>query len=762
MGSHTVFLIFALLFAEVIPLPASCLVEPFGDSVSSVAYPQAFVDNPDAVAVAAPGGFAIVFDVQTRIPLAVEPFSQMLADCPQPTGGSSRMAAKVPILTASQDMAAGDLNGDGIPDAVTIGPGGNVAVFLGNSGGTFQPETDYPAGSGSAAILIVDIDGDSKLDLVIANSGVARQSPGGLSILLGNGDGTFQHAVSFAAGAGPNSVTAGDFNGDGKLDLAVANSGQGGAGNVSVLLANGDGTFKPAVNYTAGTAPWSILAGDWNGDGKPDLAVANFLSGDIAVLPGKGDGTFGPAVRIAIGDSPSYLGSADLNQDGFPDLVALHASHSALSVLLGDGKGGFQKLGSYLAVQSPKAFQFLAWRDNGFVDLLTAGLGAFSLYEGSGDGALASAPLYFVGGFPAALAIADFNMDGQPDIVEASSGSVSLLLGAGKGRFGAPAAVKIPLSGLDQPLFSGIAAGDFNGDGAPDLVVADSDDSRVSVLLGKGDGTFSQSAAVLTGTAPGLIATGDFDRDGNLDVVVADPGFGVVWVLRGDGKGNLQSPRGYPVPNAVSLTVGDFNRDGKPDLAVVNGGDPELGGGNLTILLGKGDGSFQSPVTYTVGSFPAVVAATDLNGDGNLDLAVATSDANSSSIAILLGNGDGTFQAPLSTPTGPGATFIVATDFNGDGMPDLAVAHCCGPLANLTILAGKGDGTFQPEAPFAGGDSPNTIAAADFNGDGLPDLAVAAGAEAPQGTLTILLNNVGPAVNSAEALDAARRKKPKK
>ncbi len=196
------------------------------------------------------------------------------------------------------------------------------------------------------------------------------------------------------------------------------------------------------------------------------------------------------------------------------------------------------------------------------------------------------------------------------------------------------------------------------------------------------------------------------------------------------------------MPFAQFLVAGDFNEDGKVDLAVVNSGDPSAGGGTVVILLGNGDGTFKPGVNYSAGSFPVAVATADFNGDGRLDLAVTTSDQTSSSIAILPGNGDGTFQSALATPTSEGATFLIARDLDGDGKPDLAVAHCCGPASDMTILRGNGDGTFQPEVHFAGGDSPNTIAVADFTGDGKPDMAVTAGAEVAQGTLTILLNNL--------------------
>jgi hypothetical protein len=175
-----------------------------------------------------------------------------------------------------QSVIVGDFNGDGKLDLVVAD--GYVAVLLGNGDGTFQAPVNYNVGG--YAVAVGDFNGDGKLDLAAANFGQPN-SNGSVTVLLGNGDGTFQPTGSYGVGSRPNSVAVGDFNGDGKSDLAVANAG---SGSVSVLAGNGDGTFQPAANFGAGAFTNSVTVGDFNGDGKPDLAAANYINGNVSIL----------------------------------------------------------------------------------------------------------------------------------------------------------------------------------------------------------------------------------------------------------------------------------------------------------------------------------------------------------------------------------------------------------------------------------------------------------------------------------------------
>jgi hypothetical protein len=236
----------------------------------------------------------------------------------------------------------GDFNGDGKLDLVVVNSGSNNAsVLLGNGDATFQTALDFDIGGTPISVAVGDFNGDGKLDLAVVTN---PASPNQISILLGYGDGTFQAPVTYAAGSVPVSVAVGDFNGDGKLDLAVANISPGNTGPsmVSVLLGNGDGTFQPAVEYGAGsdTDSSSVALGDFNGDGKLDLAVAYSGSTNrVSILLGNGDGTFQSAVDYAgaslPGTSPPVLG--DFNGDGRLDMAVIDAASSTVFVLLQPG-----------------------------------------------------------------------------------------------------------------------------------------------------------------------------------------------------------------------------------------------------------------------------------------------------------------------------------------------------------------------------------------------------------------------------------------
>ncbi|MGA7396143.1 MAG: FG-GAP-like repeat-containing protein, partial [Solirubrobacterales bacterium] len=202
---------------------------------------------------------------------------------------------------------------------------------LGNGDGTFGAATNFTAGALPLTVAIGDLNGDTKPDLAIANI-----TSNNVSVLLGNGDGTFGAATNFTAGIGPRSVAIGDVNGDTKPDLAVANGGSGslGSGNISVLLGNGDGTFSAATNFAAGNAYRSVAIGDLDGDTKPDLTVANGGSGNVLVLLGNGDGTFSAATKFAAGYAPFSVATGDLNGDTKPDLAVANYGSNNVSVLL--------------------------------------------------------------------------------------------------------------------------------------------------------------------------------------------------------------------------------------------------------------------------------------------------------------------------------------------------------------------------------------------------------------------------------------------
>ncbi|PYK95903.1 MAG: hypothetical protein DME36_00245 [Verrucomicrobia bacterium] len=301
---------------------------------------------------------------------------------------------------------------------------------------------------------------------------------------------------------------------------------------------------------------------------------------------------------------------------------------------------------------------------------------------------------------------------------------------------------------------SSVAVGDFNRDGVPDVAVANYGSNTVSVLLGNGDGTFQPALTLAADANPEFVAVSDFNRDGVPDLVVACSGSNSVSVFLGNGDGTFQPARNFAANGGQSVAVGDFNGDGVQDLAVADYNLNNVPGSDtVSVLLGNGGGTFQPARTFaTAGMNPVTVAVGDFNGDGRPDLAV-TNSANTSSgavpgnVSVLLGNGDGTFQ-PARTLAANGGQSVAVGDFNGDGVSDLAVANfdfnIQGPNT-VSVLLGNPDGTFQAPLSFGAGTNPDSVAVGDFNGDGLQDLAVA---NFNSNTVSVLINNTVAALNT--------------
>jgi hypothetical protein len=318
--------------------------------------------------------------------------------------------------------------------------------------------------------------------------------------------------------------------------------------------------------------------------------------------------------------------------------------------------------------------------------------------------------------------VADLNGDGYLDIVSLDeisfdSFSVSVLLGAGNGTFQPHIDYPLPV-----PVAANIAIGDFNNDGKLDLVVST---DGFSILLGNGDGTFQSAQDFSLSNYVGGLTAGDFNGDGNLDLAITIyyP-FLQVMIVLGNGDGTFQTPVTYTVNSSEVLSgqiiTADFNGDGKLDLAlsVIN---------EVAVMLGNGDGTFQNPVNYSTASGTENMLALDLNGDGKLDLAVQENSSATAAISILLGKGDGTFRSHVDYPLPTIASLfsLAAADLNGDGILDLIAPS--NYIAAFTFL-GKGDGTFQTGNYSVGTGRSDALlggAVGDFNGDGMIDIAVA-------------------------------------
>ena len=645
-------------------------------------------------------------------------------------------------------LAIADFNVDGKPDVVTlIQFGGTGSVLLGRGDGTFQPPINTPVDFQSAGIAIGDFNSDGKPDLAVTSSSFPSAA---VSVSLGNGDGTFGPRQSFPVGASPASVAVGDLNVDGKLDVAVAN---GGSNSVSALLGNGDGTLLPAINIEVDGSPRSLTITDFDGDQKPDLGVVLSNLDEISILVGNGDGTFLFPLNVAVSQNPVFMASADFNEDKIPDLVVAHSNQfggaGSISLLLGIGDGSFQAPASYALNGSPTMLDVSDFNGDGFRDVVISqpflsfsSVSNISEFFGKGDGTLQSAAKININ-TPNSLVVADFDRNGILDFA-VDSGSfphlISIFMGNGDGTFRAGTSIMLNFSGSGSPL----VAGDFNNDQIPDLVVASF--STIAVLLGYGDGSFQAPLIFNTNINSSSLAVADFNSDGKQDLVAGGTNFGpgMVMVLLGIGNGSFESPKSFTTANTISaLATGEFNGDGLLDLVTVSSNT-----NSASVFLGNGDGTFSQLSDIPVGRSPIAVSVGDMNNDGFADIVSANS--SSSNVSILLGNGRGGFQAAFNFAVVGNPSSLTLGDFNKDKRLDVAVTSSGANTVSVLLNAGStfvamADGIetdavirVSPAAYFGVGANPFSLVAGDFNGDLLPDLVTV---DRGSNGLSALINN---------------------
>ncbi|HEY4905691.1 MAG TPA: FG-GAP-like repeat-containing protein [Candidatus Sulfotelmatobacter sp.] len=726
--------------------------------------------------------------------------------------GQFQDAPQYAVGTNPQAVAVGDFNNDGILDMAVVNSGSNnVSVLLGNGDGTFTAKPPaLTTGSTPYGIVAGDFDGDGNLDLAVTNSG-----SNSVSVFMGHGDGTFGAGTSTAVGTTPQGIAVADFNGDGNLDLVVANSV---ASTYQLLLGNGAGTFAAqtahntlvngptsivvgdfnndghpdfAIACKSSTAsevvvllntaaalgtftlsaapvtgiPVSITAGDFDGDGNLDLAVASqpispSIQGTVNVLYGSPTGAFGNLATYDIGSSPGISSSptsvatGHFTNSGKLDLVVTAGNDNTLNLLAGNGSrilgfGAEVKFGTGATPYSAVVGDF---NNDGKSDVIVANSGAASasVLLGNGNGSFQTRVDAPAGPNVNAVVVGDFNGDGVPDLAFAngdcsgcSANSISVILGNNDGTFKAPNTYSTTIGTADVDTYALVTA-DFDGDGVLDIAAVNNATNQVAILLGDGHGAFSLLNEYSVGTAPAAITVGDFNQDGIPDLVVANNGSSSISVLIGNGDGTFKTAVPYTVGSGpFAVARGNFNADSFPDLVVVN-----ETGATITILLNNGDGTFTSTHTYATGlSAPGSVAVGTFNADSNLDLAIG--DTGSAKVAIFLGNGDGSFSAAVPYATGANVYSLVAHDFNADGFTDLAFAgqvKTAGTVNVAGLLTGKGDGTFNtgtvtlfPVGAEATAEA-QSIAWGDFNNDGAPDVVVANGLSS---TASVLLNSGG-------------------
>jgi len=647
-------------------------------------------------------------------------------------------------------VAMADVNGDDHLDVITANSDtALISVLTGDGSGMLTFAGSFDAGTVPMGLAVADFDGDKKPDVMVSNA-----NSGTVSFLKGDGTGGFtltgepivlpgacsgdpttacdpdarnQQGMdqcevagigTCSSVTGPGAMAVGDLNGDGLDDIAIADAGSGDAdGKLSILISHGNGTFEGLAPMVAGNMTGAVVIDDFNGDGHNDVAVANNFGIDLVVFLGDGHGHFDPGIASTIGVSPSGLSAGDVDEDGSKDLVVSTAA--GITVMLGDGDGHFTMGQSFPAGNAPSAVVVADLNGDGHKDVAVSNSRSIdaSVLLGDGNGSFGPAHTFVADGEPLSVAVGDLDEDGLPDIVtgdavDQQQGSVAVFLNQGMGRL-------LGVEDLGVGVVTAVASGDIDNDALPDLAVAfgSGTSSWLRVYLARGTTDFVAMDDVPVGQGASAVVLADFNRDGKLDAATVNTQSSNLSILRGRGDGTFEAALPLVTPaQPLTCAVGDFNHDRIADLAVVSKGDP----GSVKIFLGMGDSTFQPGNSYVTQNGPGSVAVGLFNGDAFEDLVIANQSSNT--LTVLLGTGNGDFTAGPTVTTGTPAD-VAVLDANRDGIEDLAVAQS--NPQNVLVFFGKGDGTFALNNAPSAGNTPSALVIRDLNGDGLPDMAVA-------------------------------------
>ena len=502
-------------------------------------------------------------------------FSLALLSLGATRGSSAPLFNSAPFISVGSSpsgVALGDFDQDGqldfaVSNQVLLG---TVSVFFGR-GSSFQPGGVFATGGEfCVALASGDFNGDGKPDLAVANTCINGECRNGsVTIELNQGDGTFAATATYDTGVSPEAIAAGDLNNDGKIDLVVTN---GSTNSVSILLGNDNGTFTPgmAVKLHNRVEPSGITLADMDGDGTLDLVVAENVTSQVAISLGNGDGTFRPAHAFDAGGLASAVAVGDFNGDGKMDVAATvyeagDGQAGNVAVLLGNGHGGLGAATLYPIGAMPSAIIARDSDGDGKLDLAAISKDGNSLatLKGNGDGTFQAGVSYTVGAQPSAFAEGAFGNSRALLVADSAGGTVTFLRESKSGRLSASRSFTTDAGPAHVVL------DDFNHDGVTDAAVTNGIGETVSVFLGQADGSFAAASDYAVGDAPNRIASGDFNGDGNSDLVVANTGEEDVSLLFGDGDGTFQNktPVEFPGPT-ITVAAADFNHDGKLDLAV--------------------------------------------------------------------------------------------------------------------------------------------------------------------------------------------------
>ncbi|HKY44439.1 MAG TPA: Calx-beta domain-containing protein [Pyrinomonadaceae bacterium] len=595
--------------------------------------------------------------------------------------------------------------------------------------------------------VLSDVNNDGKLDIIAGLFNGTDQ--GRVVVILGDGSGSFPLVApspfsTFSTNS--DAVVVGDFNEDGKRDLAVP----GRLAGVDIWLGNGTGVFSLGPNVFTSNNPVSLAVADFNADGHLDL-----LAGNRVVL-GTGTGSFSVPIVVPIPEADFSAVTADVNNDSHLDVVS--SGQFGLTIMLGNGTGNLTRGKSYVSGEFVFVFAGPStvlgdFNEDGKLDIAAAQPQGVGILDGDGTGAFNDALSYHTSAaFMRGLVGADFNNDGKQDfaLVGPSFGglqnpggsNVEVALGDGSGVF-----TRKSLTNFGALQLTGVTTADFNSDGKLDLAVIKASDVNISILLNDGTGGFPADGfsvpTISLGIPLSVIRAADFNNDTKADLIVLSPGFNTYTVLLGTGTGTFTNIGGGPLQSAFHFTedmdIGDFNGDSKLDLAIVRSGTSVV-----HVLQGDGTGHFSDYAVVQLTGPPVSIHVRDLNGDGKDDLAVSHAVIDNFAaltfVTVFLNNGAQGFNAGTSYPT-DGAGILGSGDFNSDNKPDLVASGGAiffgGNLSGIAVFTNKGNGEFNASVTTTTGQFSDQVLVGDFNNDAKDDVAVTHAF----GGVGILLNN---------------------
>ncbi len=579
------------------------------------------------------------------------------------------------------------------------------------------------------SVAIGDFNNDGLLDIVVANSGMNN-----IGVFLRHANGTFTDQIIYSTGSDstPYAVAVTDFNHDQQLDITVANFG---SHNIGIFLGTGNGTFKPQITFTTGSSrPRSIDVGDFNNDTEIDIAVVNYGTNNIGVFLQGTNGSFANQTTFstAYDSDPYSLAVGDLNNDNKLDIIVANYGTNNVGVSLGHGNGTFaiQIIFTIDINSHPYSVAIGHLNNDTYLDIVVAcyGTNNVGVLVGYGDGTFTILTMYSTGknSLPRSVVIADLDNDDKLDIFVANYGndSIVVLLGDGNGYF----------SDQNETFFNSsylnpysIAIGDFNGDNRSDIAVVNYDFNYVDIILNYQNYSFYSQTTYTTNIAsyPVSVVIADLNNDKRLDIIVGNFLDGAIPIFLGYGNGtfsNYMIVLSLDNPGISSVAVGDFNNDNQTDIVTAN-----YWAYSISVFLGYGNGLFSNPTTFSTdnNSYPFAVAVGDFNNDNQSDIVVA--NYGTDNLGVFVGYGNGTFynQVTYSTGSGSGPHSVATGDFNNDSRLDIVVGNLY--TYNVGVFLGHGDGTFSNQTTYSTSYNfrPNSVAVGDFNNDNRPDIIVA-------------------------------------